>query len=236
MLMLGLPAANPGMMASEMYVMYLGTWLSVAAVLLLPIDTLNRYVKSHRRRSYFLSYRQNDNNDSAVQMLAYQLKEHGVKTVWLDKLAEDRSQTGMTDGVKESDIFVAVISPGYFASVNCCLELDTALKGGKPIVLVWNQSKDKVQTALNWIPDQLKFLMDNEPLPITEDIQMAAACTKRIMAEKLQPFKLTGDLEWLQKSGPDAFQVKLRLSVADAFQLKQGVPIENLVRDVDIGQ
>ena len=188
------------------------------------LDTLNRYVKSHRRRSYFLSYKQSDGNDGAVQMLADQMRKHGARSVWLDKLAEDRSKTGMTDGVKDSDIFVAVISESYFAAPFCCLEFHTALKFGKPIVVVWNQSKHKVQTALGWIPEQLKFLMDNELLPIMEDVQMAAPCAKRIMAQEMQPFELTGDLEWLQKSGPDAFQVK------------QGVSIQNLVRDVDIGQ
>jgi len=144
--------------------------------------------------------------------------------VWLDKLAEDRSERGMTDGVKESDVFVAVISPGYFASKFCCLELDTALKTGKPIVVVWNQSKDKVQTAFKWIPEELEFLKQNELLPIMEDIQMAATCTKRIMAQEVQAFELTGDLEWLKASGPDAFQVE------------QGVSSQNLVQDVDIGQ
>ena len=231
-------AATPGFEAEPLAMLGEAKWNNIVyvvalpgplvfgavAILLLPIDTLSKFMERRRDRmkSYFLSYKQNDNNDAAVQMLAYQLKERGVKKVWLDKLAEDRSQAGMIDGVKESDIFVAVISPGYFASKFCCLELDTALKRGKPIVLVWNQSKDKVQTALDWIPKELKFLMGKELLPIMEDIQMAAACTKRIMSQKLRSFELTGDLEWLQKSEPDAFQVK------------QGVSTQNLARDVDI--
>ena len=235
-----LSAATPGFEAEPLAMLGEAKWNNIVyvvalpgplvfgtvAILLLPVDTLSKFMKRRRDRmkSYFLSYKQNDGNDSAVQMLAYQLKEHGVKTVWLDKLAEDRSETGMTDGVKESDVFVAVISPGYFASKFCCLEVDTALKTGKPIVVVWNQSKDKVQATFKWIPDKLEFLKQNELLPIMEDIQMAATCTKRIMAQEVQAFELTGDLEWLKASGPDAFQVK------------QGVSSQNLVQDVDIVQ
>ena len=188
MLMLGLPPANPGMMASEMLVSYLGTWLSVAAVLLLPIDTLNRYVKSrtNRGRSYFLSYKQDDGNDGAVQMLASLLTKGGSR-VWLDKLAEDRSEKGMVKGVRESDIFVAVISKSYFASWFCCLEMRTALQEGKPVLVVWNQSKHTVQAALGWLPSDLSFLKNDELLPIQEDIQMAETCTYRIKAATVKP-------------------------------------------------
>ena len=188
MLLLGLPPANPGMMASEMYVMHLGTWLSVAAVLLLPIDTLNRYVKSrtNRGRSYFLSYKQDDGNDGAVQMLASLLTKGGSR-VWLDKLAEDRSEKGMVKGVRESDIFVAVISKSYFASWFCCLEMRTALQEGKPVLVVWNQSKHTVQAALGWLPSDLSFLKNEELLPIQEDIQMAETCTYRIKAATVKP-------------------------------------------------
>ena len=188
MLMLGLPPANPGMMASEMYSYLLGTWLSVAAVLLLPIDTLNRYVKSrtNRGRSYFLSYKQDDGNDGAVQMLASLLTKGGSR-VWLDKLAEDRSEKGMVKGVRESDIFVAVISKSYFASWFCCLEMRTALQEGKPVLVVWNQSKHTVQAALGWLPSDLSFLKNDELLPIQEDIQMAGTCTYRIKAATVKP-------------------------------------------------
>ena len=188
MLMLGLPPANPGMMASEMYSYLLGTWLSVAAVLLLPIDTLDRYVKSrtNRGRSYFLSYKQDDGNDGAVQMLASLLTKGGSR-VWLDKLAEDRSEKGMVKGVRESDIFVAVISKSYFASWFCSLEMRTALQEGKPVLVVWNQSKHTVQAALGWLPSDLSFLKNDELLPIQEDIQMAETCTYRIKAATVKP-------------------------------------------------
>ena len=188
MLMLGQPPVNPGWMASNMHLAHLATWLSVAAVLLLPIDTINRFYKSryNRGRSYFVSYKQDDGNDGAVQMLANLLTKDGSR-VWLDKLVEDRSEKGMVKGVQESDIFVAVISKSYFASWFCCLEMRTALQEGKPVLVVWNQSKHTVQAALGWLPSDLSFLKNDELLPIQEDIQMAGTCTYRIKAATVKP-------------------------------------------------
>lgn len=131
-------------------------------------------------RTYFLSYKQEDQNDGAVQML-YTLLPKGKS--WLDKFADDRSKDGMVTGVKESDVFVAIISPRYFSSYFCCLEMHTALSEGKRILVVWNQSKFTVQQALAWIPSELSMLTSNELLPIMEDIQMATPCVDRLRAE-----------------------------------------------------
>ena len=136
----------------------------------------------------------------------------GTGSVWLDKYADDRSETGMVEGVTSKDIFVAILSEKYFESKFCCLELRTALKIGKPILVVWNQSKFTVQTALGWIHQQpqpeLAILLQSEwldtqtqclpalrptlldadeLLPIQEDIQMAGTCTSRIKAATVKP-------------------------------------------------
>ena len=202
-------AATPGFEAEPLAMLGEAKWTNIVyalalpgplifgaiAIALLPYDTLAKFMKGRRKRSYFLSYKQNDGNDGAVPMLATLLREGGASGVWLDKLARDRSTDGMIEGVKESDVFVAVISPGYFASKYCCLEVHTALEEGKPIVMVWNQSKEKVQTALGWIPDQLKFLQKNELLPIQEDLQMATPCAARINDLKVDPFDLTSSTD-----------------------------------------
>ena len=47
----------------------------------------------------------------------------------------------------------------------------TALEKGKPVLVVWNQSKWTVQSALGWLPDDLSVLLSNELLPIQEDVQ-----------------------------------------------------------------
>jgi hypothetical protein len=49
-----------------------GLALDFLIFVLLPVDTLSRFLKqrSHRSRSYFLSYKQEDANDGAVQISA----------------------------------------------------------------------------------------------------------------------------------------------------------------------
>ena len=157
--------------------------------MLLPVDTLTRFLKqrSNRSRSYFLSYKQDDKNDGAVSML-YSLLPKG--SAWFDKYADDKSEKGMVTGVTESDIFVAIVSPNYFSSSFCCLEMHTALTQGKPVLVVWNQSKFMVQHALGWLPPELKMLKNNEFLPIQEDIQMAKTCVARIEAADIKPLSV----------------------------------------------
>jgi len=190
-----------------------GLLCACGAVFLLPIDTLKRVLVryNHRQRTYFLSYKQNDGNDGAVLMLANILRTD-PDLVWLDKYAADRSETGMVEGVTSKDIFVAILSEKYFESRFCCLELRTALRIGKPILVVWNQSKFTVQTALKWIQEQPQpelaellqsewlarqtqclpalrptLLHADELLPIQEDIQMAGTCASRIKAARVKP-------------------------------------------------
>ena len=63
------------------------------------------------------------------------------------------------------------------------------------IVVVWNQSKFTVQTALGWVqalpqPELTTgstSLLRNELLPIQEDIQMAGTCAARIKEAKVKP-------------------------------------------------
>ena len=65
--------------------------------------------------------------------------------------------------------------------------MHTAIKLQKPILVVFNQSKITVQTALKWIPLELKPLLNNELLPVNEDVQMIGTCIDRIMAAKTEP-------------------------------------------------
>ena len=88
----------------------------------------------------------------------------------------------MVANVTKSDIFIAIISPKYFSSYFCCLEMHTALSKGKRVLVMWNQSKFTVQHALGWIPPELSMLKTNQLLPIQEDIQMAKTCVARIEA------------------------------------------------------
>lgn len=195
-------------------------WLGIPAIALLGIDTiksvLNRYRK--KTRTYFLSYKQEDGNDGAVQMLANVL---GPGSVWLDKYAKDRSEEAMVGGVSSQDVFVAILSPKYFESKFCCLEMHTALKNGKPILGVWNQSKFPVEAALGWVqalPELAAVLLQNELLPIQEDIQMADPCAARIKTAKVKPqspitFSMIGEHSF---GGPEQFASPEREPTAHA--------------------
>ena len=47
----------------------------------------------------------------------------GNESNWVDKFAADRSTDGMMAGVKTANIFIAVVSPKYFGSKFCCMEV-----------------------------------------------------------------------------------------------------------------
>lgn len=111
--------------------------------------------------------KQNDGNDGAMEMLYHTLPGQ----TWLDKHAKDRSTDGMTAGVVESNIFIAVLSPAYFDSVYCCLEMYTAMSLRKPILCSFNLSKHKISEALAMIPPELDALKKVEVQPVHEDTE-----------------------------------------------------------------
>jgi len=156
----------------------------IGMLVLLSVEFVRRKYSPRLNRSHFLSYKQNDGNDGVLVML-YQVLPGQT---WLDKYADDRSTAGMTAGVEQSDVFVAILSPHYFESAFCCLEMYTAMKRRKPIMCGWNLSKHKVQDALAWIPAELAHLKNVELRPIHEDSEMMEACMKKIQDFELKPF------------------------------------------------
>ena len=96
----------------------------------------------------------------------------------------------MVAGVTDCHTFVALMSEKYFTSYFCCLEMHTALRLKKRVLLVFNQSKFTVQMALGWIPEELAALKNNEVLPIHEDMQIMEACVKRMRQVPLRPYEL----------------------------------------------
>lgn len=116
----------------------------------------------------FCSYKQNDGSDSVVMNMHHNLKPQ--VEVWLDKMrGAERSKDGMVAGVKSCKLFCAVISPKYFASDFCLLELKTALEEEKQVALCFNGSKYKVEEALKWVPEQHAGLKKDELITLHED-------------------------------------------------------------------
>ena len=117
----------------------------------------------------FASYKQRDDNDALVMNMFYSLKPLDV---WLDKMrGEERSEAGMVAGVKACQLFCAVISPAYFKSDFCLLEIRTALQQKKRIAVCFNGSKYTVQEALAWIPTEFEPLKNDELIKLDEDME-----------------------------------------------------------------
>lgn len=117
----------------------------------------------------FVSYKQNDGSDALAINMYYSLKEKNTD-VWLDKMRDDeRSESGMISGVKSCKVFCAIISPNYFNSNFCLLELKTAILNSKKIVVCFNGSKFKIQEALSWILYEFNYLKNNELIKLDED-------------------------------------------------------------------
>ncbi len=126
-------------------------------------------LKSYLGCDIFLSYKQNDGSDAIAINMYYSLKEKNIN-VWLDKMRDDeRSESGMVAGVKSSKLFCAIISPNYFNSYFCLLELKTAILNSKKIVLCFNGSKFKIQESLNWIINEYNYLKNDELIKLDED-------------------------------------------------------------------
>tara|TARA_E500000178_G_scaffold279695_1_gene279561 strand:- start:7584 stop:8240 length:657 start_codon:yes stop_codon:yes gene_type:complete len=134
-----------------------------------PKNLYNNYNQFNINCDIFVSYKQNDNSDAIVMNIHYSLKETNID-VWLDKMrGDERSEKGMINGVESCKLFCAVISPEYFKSYFCILELNTAIKMEKKIVVCFNGNKYKIQEALRWIPNSFDFLKNDEIIKLDED-------------------------------------------------------------------
>ena len=99
----------------------------------------------------------------------YSMKESNIDA-WLDKMrGDERSEEGMINGVLDCELFCAIISPKYFKSYFCVLELNTAINNKKKIVICFNGNKYKIQEAISWITDEYSFLKNKEIIKLDED-------------------------------------------------------------------
>jgi len=137
---------------------------------------------------YFISYKTDDKNDGIVRDIFRDLPP-GEKH-WLDKHAKDVSTKGMRMGIEEADAFLMVLSPKYFESEYCCMEVHRALTLGKPIMPIYNKSEYRSRDALKWIPEELARLKDMVLLPVSsDDFEHMKLELKKIQNTKPQKFK-----------------------------------------------
>ena len=173
----------------------MGTIIGIAAGggvgLLIVVAAIVYYKKKNKRHvlpsrrgggegscDIFASYKQNDGSDAIVMTMHYELKPLDV---WLDKMrGDERSETGMVAGVASCELFCAVISPAYFQSDFCKLEMRTAIDKRKPIATCFNGSKFRVQDALKWIPAEFSQLKRDELIMLHEDREFMLVALKKL--------------------------------------------------------
>ena len=171
----------------------MGTIIGIAAGggvgLLIVVAAIVYYKKKNKRHvlpsrrgggegscDIFASYKQNDDNDGIVKTLHYELKPLDV---WLDKMRGEEV-SGIVAGVRSCDLFCAVISPAFFQSETCKLELRTAIREGMRIATCFNGSKHTVQEALAWIPAEFAQLRQDELIKLDEDIEFMEVALQKI--------------------------------------------------------
>jgi len=139
------------------------------------LDEANLLLISHQPKQEnidldaFISYSQQDALD-AVALLDHLLKQRGVKS-WLDlHIDSEISVPEMSKGIAKSSVFLIFLTKSYFERVFTVFELETALKLGKLIIVVW-EGDDRAggftefKDYINACPDKYKaHLFQHEAL------------------------------------------------------------------------
>ena len=103
--------------------------------------------------TYFISHKQSDSATEALE-LTVQL---GKGACWLDVHQRDAGQKAMENGVRNSQFFVCILSPGYLESKWCMTELEWAFTFSKPIILCY-RAADNVGAILQRLPSEFASL------------------------------------------------------------------------------
>ena len=80
--------------------------------------------------TFFLSYKQSESATEALELTV----GLGKDACWLDVHQRDVSEKAMENGVRNSQFFVCILSPGYLESKWCMRELELAFKFNKTII------------------------------------------------------------------------------------------------------
>jgi len=88
---------------------------------------------------WFISYKQ-DEAATAAEKLCNKLGGKDGKDCWLDSRMEPKSVPAMKEGVINSEVFLAILTPGYFASNFCRNELKWAREYDKKVVTCYPHS------------------------------------------------------------------------------------------------
>ena len=178
-------------------------------------------------KKIFGSYKQNDGTDALMMNMFHAFDKEGVD-FWVDKMrGEERSEAGMVTGVQACDCFCAVISPQYFKSEFCVLEMQTALACEKQIAVCFNGSRHTVQAALGWIPKEFAHLKSNELIMLHEDNEFM-----KIGLEKIKWFMKQPPKPSLRRAKTAAFQYKVKPGLLDEADREAALAKVGLASDL----
>ena len=157
--------------------------------------------------NYFLSHVQ-DETASIADRIYSTVRELGLRSCWLDVYANDKTPTGMENGVKNCDVFIAILSPEYFSREFCLMELGWAQQYQKRVQPVILASKKSTIGALRAAaPPEFKWLFQYNVNNVD-----------------------TSDMDMLKRMLPLVLERAAQVAVAPG--LEQGMSVERLVESV----
>jgi len=162
----------------------------------------------------------------------------GPEQCWLDVKMPDKSAVGMEEGVRDSEFFLCILSPGYFQSDWCLLELRWAIKYGKGVISTYPRGVN-VGPVLLSAPVDVSAIRNVDSMELNRDPRFfeinladirsrAAAGGTRITAQSLleQPLtaflaalKLEGFAEPLASAGADKASDFLELTAEELTEM-----------------
>jgi len=129
------------------------------------------------REGWFLSYKQKDGSTTLVERLYNKLKGEN----WYDMMYKgDRTRAAMIKGIARRDKFICFVSPKYFTSEWCCMELTVAMKLNKIIVPVFNQDERTAGVSLGIVPKCFQALKKHDFVGLFMDIGPCEGQIKKI--------------------------------------------------------
>eukprot|EP00943_MAST-04B_sp_MAST-4B-sp1_P005609 g5609.t1 len=126
-------------------------WLSAS-------EFRNALLNEPEQWDYFISHAQADGATLAVSIYSDMVFKHDKKC-WLDVKMKERDVEAMEKGVRNSSIFLAIVSEKYFTRPFCIKELEWAIKFGKGIVVVIDVGlKSDIGRLLQICPMHLRII------------------------------------------------------------------------------
>ena len=132
----------------------------------------------------FLSHRQTDTGDR-VAAFHEELFQRFQLITWFDQKQEDLTEPVMKNGVASSKFFILFLSPSYFHSNYCQVELTAALEQDKQIIILYEPLQDYELVYIEDIDKVLcSFYRDSKCLQFENEKEFLARFRTRLVFGK----------------------------------------------------